>query len=190
MTIFAAVLGRDAEEYPSPGGCIMKVEAQPLTHRVAHEMKVYAGISLYLYVCFGAILLYKESVLEAHDLSYAHYGLAAAKALILGKFLLIGQAIHIGERYKHKPLIYMVLYKSVIFLIVLVALSFLEEIIVGAIHGRTVVETMSEIAGGRWLEIAMTCALLWLILLPYFAFQQISEVLGEGKFRKMLFDKP
>ena len=36
----------------------------------------------------------------------------------------------------------------------------------------------------------MTCALLWLILLPYFAFQQISEVLGEGKFRQMLFDKP
>jgi hypothetical protein len=190
MTIFAAVLGRDAEEYPSPGGCIMEAEAQPLTHRLAHEMKVYAGISLYLYVCFGAILLYKESVLEAHDLSYAPYGLAAAKALILGKFLLIGQAIHIGERYKHKPLIYMILYKSVIFLIVLVALSFLEEIIVGAIHDRTAVETISEIVGGRWQEIAMTCALLWLILLPYFAFQQISEVLGEGRFRQMLFDKP
>jgi hypothetical protein len=169
----------------------MKTEAQPLTgrHRLAHELKVYAGISLYLYVCFGAILLYKESVLEGHGLSYAPYGLAAAKALILGKFMLIGQALHLGERYKHKPLIHMVLYKSVIFLIVLVALSFVEEIIVGAIHGRTVVQTITEIAGGRWLEIAMTCALLWLILLPYFAFQQISEVLGEGKFRQMLFGK-
>ena len=68
-------------------------------------MKEYAGISLYFYVCFGAILLYKESVLEAHDLSYAPYGLAAAKALILGKFMLIGQAIHLGERFRHKPLI-------------------------------------------------------------------------------------
>jgi hypothetical protein len=189
MSIFAAVLGRDAEEYQLPGGCVMEAEAQPFTHRLAHEMKVYAGISLYLYVCFGVILLYKMSVLEAHELSYEPYGLAAAKALILGKFLLIGQAIHIGERYKHKPLIYMVLYKSVIFLIVLVALSFLEEIIVGAIHGRTAGETISEIAGGRWLEIAMTCALLWLILLPYFAFQQISEALGEGKLRHMLFDQ-
>jgi hypothetical protein len=87
------------------GWIVMEAEAQPLTgrhklgHKLAHEMKVYAGISLYLYVCFGAILLYKMSVLEAHDLSYAPYGLAAAKALILGKFLLLGQAIHIGERY-------------------------------------------------------------------------------------------
>jgi hypothetical protein len=169
----------------------MKAEAQPLTgrHRLAHEIKVYAGISLYLYVCFGTILLYKESVLEAHGLSYAPYGLAAAKALILGKFMLIAQALHIGERYKHKPLIYMVLYKSVIFLIVLVALSFVEEIVVGAIHGRAVIQTISEIAGGRWLEIAMTCALLWLILLPYFAFQQINQVLGRGEFRQMLFGK-
>ena len=168
----------------------MKAEAQPLTHRLVHEMKVYVGISLYLYVCFGVILLYKASVLQAHDVSYAPYGLAVAKALILGKFMLIIHALHIGERYRHKPLIHVVLYKSIIFLIVLVALSFLEEIIVGAIHGRTAVETISEIAGGRWLEIAMTCALLWLILLPYFAFQQISEVLGEGRFRQMLIDKP
>ena len=156
---------------------------------MAHELKEYAGISLYFYVCFGAILLYKESVLEAHDLSYAPYGLAAAKALILGKFMLIGQAIHLGERFRHKPLIHVVLYKSVIFLIVLVALSFVEEIIVGAIHDRTVIQTISEIAGGRWLEIAATCALLWLILLPYFGFRQIGEVLGEGQLRRMLFDK-
>jgi hypothetical protein len=177
------------------GWIVMEAEAQSLTgrhklgHKLAHELKEYAGISLYLYVCFGAILLYKESVLEAHDLSYAPYGLAAAKALILGKFLLIGQAIHLGERYMHKPLIYMVLYKSVIFLIVLVALSFVEEIVVGAIHGRTAAETISEIVGGRWLEIALTCALLWLILLPYFASQQISEVLGEGRLRQILFGK-
>jgi hypothetical protein len=81
MNIFAAVLGRDAEEYPSPGGCVMEAEAQPLTHRLAHEMKVYAGISLYLYVCFGAILLYKESVLEAHDLRIC---LQASGAAFLG----------------------------------------------------------------------------------------------------------
>jgi hypothetical protein len=178
------------------GWIVMEAEAQPLTgphklgHKLAHELKEYVGISLYLYLCLAAILLYKASVLEAAGLSYAPYGLAAVKALILAKFMLIGQAIHLGERFRHKPLIYEVLYKSVIFLVVLVALSYIEEIVVGAIHGRTVVQSIAEIADGRWLEIAMTCALLWLILLPYFAFQQISEVLGEGKFRQMLFDKP
>jgi hypothetical protein len=46
---------------------------------------------------------------------------------------------------------------------------------------------LSDIAGGSWLQIAATCLLLWLILLPYFAFRQISEVLGQGNLRRMFF---
>src|SRR3954466_11755986 len=104
----------------------MEVKAQPSTnfaHRVGHELKEYAVVALYLYICFGAILFYKASVLQGRDINYAPYGLAAVKALILAKSMLIGHAAHIGERYGHKPLIYPVLYRSSIFLIFLVALS-------------------------------------------------------------------
>jgi hypothetical protein len=45
-----------------------------LARRAGHELKEFAVISLYLYVCFGAILLYKSSVLEARDITYAPYG--------------------------------------------------------------------------------------------------------------------
>jgi hypothetical protein len=158
-----------------------------LAHKISHELKEYAAISLYLYICFGAILLYKASVLHAHGIGYAPYGLAAVKALILGKFMLVGHALKIGERYKRRPLIYPVLHKSLVFLAVLVAFSVIEEAVAGVIHGRTVVESLSDIAGGSWLQIAATCLLLWLILLPYFAFRQISEVLGQGNLRRMFF---
>ena len=36
----------------------------------------------------------------------------------------------------------------------------------------------------------MTCALLWLILLPYFGFRQIGEVLGEVDFAKCSSTNP
>jgi hypothetical protein len=167
----------------------MDAKAQPPSRRqrLAHELQEYAGISLYLYVCFGAVLLYKASVLDAHGLGYAPYGLAAAKALILAKFMLVGHALRIGERHGHRPLIYPVLHKSVVFLAVLVVLTCVEEAVVGVIHGRTVVQSVSGIAGGTWPQIAATCLLLWLILLPYFGFRQIGEVLGEGRLRRMFF---
>jgi len=158
-----------------------------LAHKIGHELKQYAVISLYLYICFGAILLYKASVLQAHGIGYAPYGLAAVKALILGKFMLIGHALKIGERDKRRPLIYPVLHKSLVFLAALVACSVVEEAVAGAIHGRTVVESLSDIAGGSWSQIAATSLLLWLILLPYFAFRQLGEALGEGKLRRMFF---
>jgi hypothetical protein len=158
-----------------------------LVHRISHELKQYAAISLYLYVCFGAILLYKASVLHAQGIGYAPYGLAAIKALILGKFILIAHALNIGERFRGRPLVYPVLYKSLVFLAILVVFSVVEEAVAGVIHGRTVMASLNDIAGGSWLQIAATCLLLWLILLPYFAFRQIGEVLGEGKLRRMFF---
>jgi hypothetical protein len=169
----------------------MEAETHAFTgrRRLASELKEYAGISLYLYACFGVILFYKGAVLEAHGIGYAPYGLAAAKALILGKFILIGHAIHAGERYRQKPLVYDVLYTSVVFLVALVALSLIEEAVAGAIHGRTVAETIAQIVRGRWMEIAATCVLLWLILLPYLGFRRVREGLGDERLRRVLFGK-
>jgi hypothetical protein len=161
-----------------------------LAHRAGHELKEFVVISLYLYVCFGAILLYKSSVLEARDITYAPYGVAAIKALILAKFMLIGHAANLGERYRQRPLIYRVLYKSVVFVVFLVVLLVLEEAVSGLIQGRTVVESMRTIAGGTWFQILATSLLLWLILLPYFAVRHIDQVLGEGNLRRMFFVDP
>jgi hypothetical protein len=131
-------------------------------------------------------LFYKAAVLQAEGIGYAPYGVAAVKALILGKFVLIGHAAHVGERFARKPLIYPVLYQSAVFLAMLVALTVVEEAVVGVIHGRTIIQSIADIAGGTWAQIAATCLLLWLILLPYFGLRQIGRVLGEGRLRRML----
>jgi len=55
------------------------------------ELRRYALVSAYLYVCFGAILLYKSAILSEAGQHYLPFGVAAVKALILGKFVLIGR---------------------------------------------------------------------------------------------------
>ena len=150
-------------------------------------MTQFAIVTTYLYICFTAILFYKAAVLQAQNISFEPYGLAAIKALILGKFMLIGHAVGLGERYAHKPLIYPVLHKTVVFLVLLAAFTIVEEAIAGVIHGRTLTESISGIAGGTWLQVLATCLLMLLILLPYFAFRQIGEYLGEGSMRRMFF---
>jgi hypothetical protein len=156
-----------------------------VTQKLGDELKEFAAVSLYFYICFAAILFYKAAVLQAVGIGYAPYGLAAVKALILGKFVLIGHAAHVGERFAQKPLIYPVLYQSIAFLIMLVVLTLVEETVVGVIHGRTIVQSIADIAGGTWAQIAAICLLLWLILLPYFGLRQIGMVMGEGKLRRM-----
>ena len=156
-----------------------------LTRRATAEFRRYIAIAAYLYVCFAAVLLYKSAVLQAHGIAYAPYGLAAVKALIMAKFMLIGHALHVGEAFKSKPLVYPVLYRSFVFLFMLLGLSVLEELIRGAIADRSLAESLSGFAGGTVLQVLATTLLLWLCLLPYFAFRQLAETIGEDRLLRM-----
>lgn len=74
--------------------------------RAADELKEFAVIAAYLYVCFTAILYLKASILKAHGIAFAPFGFAAVKALICAKFVSVGHILHVGERFKSLPLIW------------------------------------------------------------------------------------
>lgn len=158
-----------------------------ISHRAVHELKTYAAVALYLYVCLGALQLYKDALLHAEGVHYALYGVAAIKALILGKFMAVGHALQIGERYAAKPLIYPILHKSLSFLVLLFILDLLEEVGIGALHGRSVIDSFFAMAGGTGLQIVAACILLFLVLLPYFAYRELGRSLGEDTLRRLLF---
>lgn len=153
--------------------------------RILEELRRVAITTLYLYVCFAAVLLYRMAVLRAHGIEFAPWGIAAIKALVLAKFVLIGRAVKYGERYAHKPLIYDVLYRSVLFVIMLIVLSIAEEVIKGFFHDETALHSLTDLGG--WLQIAAVTLLLWLIMLPYLGIVRLSEVMGEGRLRTLVW---
>ncbi len=171
----------------------MNVETKPktsITHAIRHELIQYAIITAYLYVCFGVVLLYKASVLRASGIGFTPYGVAAIKALILAKFMLLGHSARVGERYRHKPLIYPILHQSFVFMALLLVLSVIEEAVAGLIHGRSAIEAIGAMGGGSAAQLVMTCVLMWLILVPYIAIRQINAAMGEGNLRRMFFGAP
>lgn len=162
-----------------------------LAQRARRELYGFLVVSAYLYVCFGALIFYKSSILRSEGIAFAAYGLAIAKALILGKFLLTLEAFKIGEDKQHaRSALSSILRKSLLFTLLLFALTVVEELIVGHLHGRTSREVLSEIAGGTWQQVIAVAILLFLILVPYFGVQEIKNRLGEGKFRKLFTDRP
>src|ERR1700688_4459530 len=102
--------------------------------RITNELRDFAVISVYLWVCFTALAYLKSAILQAHGIAFAPFGFAAAKALICAKFILVGRALGIGERFKTRPLIWPTLHKSFVFLLLLMLLNVVEEIVVGLIH--------------------------------------------------------
>lgn len=157
-----------------------------LRARLLDELRRYAIVTVYLYVCIGAVLLYRAAVLRSHGIEYTFFGLALLKALILGKFLMLGEVTGIGEQHHAGlPRLYQVLFKSVVFLALLLFLSVIEEGVKGMIHGESLAQSVSDFAGGTWGQIVASALLLWLILLPYLLFVQLAEVLGKARLREI-----
>jgi hypothetical protein len=155
--------------------------------RAINELKEFAIIAAYLYICFTAILYLKASILRAHGIEFAPFGFAFVKALICAKFVSVGHILRVGERFKSLPLIWPTLYKSFTFLILLLALNALEEIIAGLIHRRAIADSLAEFGGGTLDQLIATSIVGLLILMPFFAFRSLGELVGERNLVRVFF---
>jgi hypothetical protein len=184
-----------AEEGARQGIRLMETTTPPvpapltLAQRAKRELIRYLAISTYLYVCLGALLIYKAALLRAEGIPYAAYGLAIVKALILGKFMLLAETFHFGEHAKASRMAVRILIKSAMFAALLIALTFIEEVIVGLVHGEKAAEVARHFAGGTWPQAFATALLMVLIMVPYFAFGEISASMGEGELTRLLIDR-
>jgi hypothetical protein len=111
------------------------------------------------------------------------------KALVLAKFMTVGRALHIGQRYQHLPLIWPTLHRALLFLILVLILTTVEEVIVGLIHARPLTESFRHIVGPIFFQGLAVCLVMFLILVPYCAFQSLAAVMGEDKLVRLFFVK-
>ena len=155
--------------------------------KAVSEFKEMAALALYLYICLGAVLLLKAAILQDVGVNFAIWGIAAVKALVLAKFMLVGRALQLGKRFRERPLIWPTLYHALMFLILLLVLTTIEEIVVGSIHHRPLSDSLTHIVGPTIFEGSAVCLVLFLILLPYSAFVCLADVLGEEETLRLFF---
>jgi hypothetical protein len=164
-------------------------EAQAsLRKRAVDELKEFLIIAAYLYVCFTALAYFKAAILQAHGVSFAPFGIAAVKALICAKFMSVGHAIHLGERHRKEALIWPTLRRSFAFLALLLVLNVLEEVIVGYIHHRAVADSIAAVGGGTIHQLIAASIVVLLILIPFFAFRSLGNVVGERTLVRLFFE--
>jgi hypothetical protein len=156
-----------------------------LKQRAYHELKEYLVIAFYLWLVFGLFVLYKSVILNEEHVGLIAHGVALINALVLGKFALIARAFHLGESHDDAPLIYPTLLKSGLFAVVLGCCKIIEDATIGYFHGKSFAEAIADIGGGTLLGILTMTLLLFVLLIPFFAFGELSRVLGEGKLAQL-----
>lgn len=164
----------------------MGPRSEELKQKAYHEFKEFLVIALYLWAIFSLFLLYKSVILNESISSVAH-GTALINALVLGKFVLIARALHLGEQADEAPLIYPTLLKAALFSIVLAGCKIIEDAAVGLYHGKSFAESIADLGGGTLKGILTLTLLVFVMLTPFFAYGELKRVLGEGQLTQLFF---
>ncbi len=163
-----------------------------LKEKAAHTTKRMLGIALYLWVLLSLFALHKALLLKRDDTLF-HVGFSFLNALALAKVIFIGQELRIGDKLREKPLVYPIVFKSAVFAALLFMFRLLEETVVGWRHGRSFYETISlepALGGGALPGVAIVCVIIFVALLPFFAYLEFQEAIGSDVLRAMLFGTP
>jgi hypothetical protein len=164
-------------------------EKPVLRERFKTELREFLILAAYLYVSFTALAAFKAAILQAEGISFAPWIFAAIKAVVCAKFLLVGRMFGIGEGLARKhPLILSTLFRSVAFLIVLGLLTVLEVLVMGYFRGESVVHSLNSMGGGTLWQFITTSVILFLILIPWFAFRALGEVIGDETLVRLYFE--
>ena len=144
---------------------------------------------LYLWLVFGLLAVHELLVLSQHQISYVPHGLAFINALVFAKVMLVAQDLHLGHRLNDKPLIYSILFKSLLFGITLICFHIVEHVLIGMWHGEPMAESIAEVGvktlwGTVSLGIIATVALT-----PFFILGEISRVIGKDNFWALFFHR-
>jgi hypothetical protein len=157
--------------------------------KALEELRMFWVIAAYLAVMLGAFAWYRRFVLSESGISYFHYGAAVIEALILAKVILIGQALGVGRRFEDSQLIWSVLFKSVVFAVFIALFAILEHLIEGLVHRESWDQIEHGLIRAGRDEIFARTVMMFVMLIPFFAFWETDRVLGDHKLFGLFFHK-
>lgn len=156
-----------------------------LKQRAFGELEKYAVITVYLWLLLALFSLQKQ-LIQGHGISLWHQGFAIFNALIFGKVILIGEVLEVGRGLERRALIWAVLGKSLIFAVLLLAFHVVEEMIRVWLGSEPLSMAFVGFAGtlpGFITEVAI----FFVVLIPFFAFQEVARILGNGVLWSLVF---
>jgi hypothetical protein len=160
---------------------------EDLRHRIKDEFIQASLLALYFAAWFCAIAFFSFALLREAAVPITPFGLAIIKAGLCAKFMMIGKAIFPLRVNANRGLIKSIFWHSIVYLGIVLALSFAEAGIEGLFHGKSFLESLSSFGHGDPIFIASVSIMYWLILWPYLIVLGFNQTHGHNAVRTILF---
>jgi hypothetical protein len=146
--------------------------------------------TLYLFNFLGSFTTYRRLILAETGVTYLHYGIALIEALVVAKVILLGRMFGFSRRFEQQPLIVPVVYKSILFGVLVMLFGILEHVIEGMLRSHSALSGLRDLASLGVDELSARVLMIIIAFVPFFAFWEIGRVVGMPKLAAMFFQKP
>jgi hypothetical protein len=65
-----------------------------------------------------------------------------------------------------------------------------EEVVIGLVHGQSLAASVPAIGGGGVAGLVCVAVIVFIALIPFFGFRDLSRALGSERMRTLLFGAP
>ena len=158
-----------------------------LKTKLEEEMKKAFALTFYFGAWFCAIAFMAATALEERPIPLSIFGFALIKAGISAKFMLIAQAAFPIKIDKEHGIVKSLLLESVVYLVVVLALNYVEAGVHGLINGKEFISSMAAFGSGDPLRVFAMSIVYWLIVWPYLIFVGVNLAIGNTATLEILF---
>jgi hypothetical protein len=144
-------------------------------------------LTIYFGSWFCALAFLAATSLDERPIPLSIFGFALFKAAICAKFMLIAQAAYPIKVNKQHGIVSSLLLESLIYLLVVLGLNYLEAGVHGLIHGKPFLVSMTEFGQSNPLRVVAMSIVYWLIVWPYLLLTGMAIMLGSNATLKILF---
>jgi hypothetical protein len=144
--------------------------------------------TIYFFVALHLVMFIRVLMLEGTGLSPYSSASIAVTALVLGKAVLIADMLPLINRFPHKPLIYNIAWKTVIYWLISAVIHYLERLVdFWRQTGGFVAGNQKLLAEIIWPHFWAIQIILFVLIAAYCMVHELVRVIGKEKALRIFF---
>ena len=158
---------------------------------VLKELREIWPPTLFFAISFNLLMLTTQLILSDYLIHLWNFMLATTAALVVGKSVLVANALPFLRRFDKAPLIRPILFKTIVYWAVVFLVRFLEKLIEYLFAGGKLSRIPEYVSTHfTWDRFAAIQIWIFVLFLVYNSVAEMNARFGHGKLAKIFFTEP